>query len=284
MSPSDDKTNYMTCSCQHCSGHIKFDPSQLHKGETRTVECPHCHLETILFIPQTSQPSPKTEDKRIIRKEHTINENLGATTKVELFVLRLTRIITLAGAALTIVALAVITLIFSVTFLPERPETIRSISYEEIVSALQPNPSPSQAYLATGNQINSAETIPQPVATFIGSHPDFPLDVAQMTPYQRGAFLNNLATVIQKANANHVSDTELVQIVSQYVNIWTTINAPKPTEESFQTKKYIRTFCLTATPILLGAMTILCLILVLFAIERSIRRIAEKEPNSQNNS
>ena len=46
--------HFVTCRCQHCDAHIEFDASDFEKDETRTVECPHCHLETIIFVP----PSP----------------------------------------------------------------------------------------------------------------------------------------------------------------------------------------------------------------------------------
>ena len=43
--------NYVTCRCQHCDKGIEFDASDFEKGETRMVECPHCNLETIIFVP-----------------------------------------------------------------------------------------------------------------------------------------------------------------------------------------------------------------------------------------
>ena len=44
--------NFVTCPCQYCNGGIEFDASGFEKGETRTVECPHCHLETMVFMPE----------------------------------------------------------------------------------------------------------------------------------------------------------------------------------------------------------------------------------------
>lgn len=49
---------YVTCRCQYCDGGIEFDASQLDKGETRTVECPHCQLETTIFVPRAQPPPP----------------------------------------------------------------------------------------------------------------------------------------------------------------------------------------------------------------------------------
>ena len=62
MNQPDAQTaqNYVTCPCQHCSGHIEFDSSGFQKGETRTVECPFCKLETIIFLPVQSVVSKPT--------------------------------------------------------------------------------------------------------------------------------------------------------------------------------------------------------------------------------
>jgi hypothetical protein len=57
MSDGQPKSSrYVTCRCQHCDKGIEFDASEFNKGENRNVECPHCHLETIIFVP----PSPVT--------------------------------------------------------------------------------------------------------------------------------------------------------------------------------------------------------------------------------
>lgn len=44
---------YVTCLCQYCSGKIEFDACGFDDGETRTVECPHCQMDTIIFVPRT---------------------------------------------------------------------------------------------------------------------------------------------------------------------------------------------------------------------------------------
>ena len=41
------------CKCQLCNKTIEFDGTGFEKGETRTVECPHCHCETLIFVPPT---------------------------------------------------------------------------------------------------------------------------------------------------------------------------------------------------------------------------------------
>jgi hypothetical protein len=48
--------NLVTCPCQNCNGHIQFDPATL-SDENNKIACPHCSLETILFVP----PPPKAK-------------------------------------------------------------------------------------------------------------------------------------------------------------------------------------------------------------------------------
>ncbi len=42
------------CSCQLCNGHIAF-PTE---AAGQTIECPHCKLETVLFVPSVTKPPP----------------------------------------------------------------------------------------------------------------------------------------------------------------------------------------------------------------------------------
>ena len=48
--------NYVTCPCQYCSGKIEFDANQLDVAENTTVPCPHCGLETMIFVPEQKVP------------------------------------------------------------------------------------------------------------------------------------------------------------------------------------------------------------------------------------
>jgi hypothetical protein len=51
--PESEK-NLVVCRCRHCDGGIEFDASQ--SGEN--VVCPHCGLETLLFVPSGNQLPP----------------------------------------------------------------------------------------------------------------------------------------------------------------------------------------------------------------------------------
>jgi hypothetical protein len=42
--------NLVTCPCQHCNGNIQFDAAE-RTDENMRIACPHCGMETTLFIP-----------------------------------------------------------------------------------------------------------------------------------------------------------------------------------------------------------------------------------------
>jgi hypothetical protein len=51
---------FVTCQCHHCNGGIEFDANDFQAGETRPVECPHCHKETIIYVESlTERLTPK---------------------------------------------------------------------------------------------------------------------------------------------------------------------------------------------------------------------------------
>ena len=47
-------SNELQCNCQHCNGHIAFPV----ETAGQSINCPHCQLETLLFIPP-AEVSPK---------------------------------------------------------------------------------------------------------------------------------------------------------------------------------------------------------------------------------
>jgi hypothetical protein len=73
--------NYVTCPCQYCSGKIEFNANQLDAAGNTTVPCPHCGLETIIFVPEQKVPpvilgddfhlrnAGEVEDQEEIRKK-----------------------------------------------------------------------------------------------------------------------------------------------------------------------------------------------------------------------
>jgi hypothetical protein len=49
---------FAICPCRNCGGRIEFDATGFAKGEVRAVECPHCHLETDIFVPVAQKVPP----------------------------------------------------------------------------------------------------------------------------------------------------------------------------------------------------------------------------------
>lgn len=61
------------CNCQHCNQHITFAPAQA----GQTVKCPHCNLETRLFIPP---PAPRPFQERDSVNRSTSEPKTAAKT------------------------------------------------------------------------------------------------------------------------------------------------------------------------------------------------------------
>lgn len=64
--------NLVTCLCQHCSGKIEFDASQLDPLEIITVPCPHCEVETKLFVPEQEVPPSVSDDDFQLRNAREV--------------------------------------------------------------------------------------------------------------------------------------------------------------------------------------------------------------------
>jgi len=83
---------WIVCTCNNCSEHLEFDASNA--GET--IECPHCKLDTVLFVPHdpivtappppepTPKPVPKPEPKRAEMVEQTTYKDVGVEGRLEL--------------------------------------------------------------------------------------------------------------------------------------------------------------------------------------------------------
>jgi tRNA G26 N,N-dimethylase Trm1 len=56
-----NKTSFVVCSCQNCTGKIEFETSGLEPEEIRAIDCPHCGKKTEVF-------DPKYEGKIAIKK------------------------------------------------------------------------------------------------------------------------------------------------------------------------------------------------------------------------
>ena len=54
--PSDETSQFVSCSCQHCNQPFEFDASKLVE-ENSLVPCPYCGKETKLFVPPAADNS-----------------------------------------------------------------------------------------------------------------------------------------------------------------------------------------------------------------------------------
>jgi len=108
-------TSFVKAICQHCSGHIEFDAAGIAEGETRTVECPHCHMETMLLvrraiIPPAPQPKASVgfaDWMRAIPRPKWLA--IISTTKFERMVFGIIRWFAMFWAALMVLALLLAT-------------------------------------------------------------------------------------------------------------------------------------------------------------------------------
>lgn len=51
---------YVVCNCKHCDGHIEFDANEFAEDNS-IVPCPHCGLETTIFIPISQVEKESTD-------------------------------------------------------------------------------------------------------------------------------------------------------------------------------------------------------------------------------
>jgi hypothetical protein len=114
------------CPCQHCSGKIEFDAGDFKQGETRLAECPHCHLETNLFIPnfQTTESSiPKPSIKFLARELVSAIFNATGTQRFERIIFTTIRLFALFWSSLMLLALGILTLNYIGSFFKSKVAT-----------------------------------------------------------------------------------------------------------------------------------------------------------------
>jgi hypothetical protein len=258
--------NYIKCSCQNCNGHIKFDSNLLRVGETRKIECPHCHLETTIFYKQNeSNSSDRT----------SVASAKGKSSKVELILFELTRFPTIGGAILLLLALVVTTFWILQTKLPEKKDPQTEISYD-LVDPLVKTPTRVLAgTIPQGSKMAAKNAFPQPVVDFLLKHQKFSLKLwlDQLDSGQRKAFLNNLATILVTANSKNLTDEQFENVVKDFAELWiVTDKVEQENRAQKELKKQIRFNQLTTVAFgIFISLVSLCLVLVMLAIERNTR-------------
>lgn len=266
MSQPNNDPEYITHSCQHCGGHIKFDARQLRSGETRRVDCPHCHLETIIFLPHKKEKDTPTAKQK--------------SSRIELFLFELTRFPTVIVALSVLIALIVIGCLSYKAIKPEKPPKPPVITYEMVAPRPVNAPKSENVFIPHGAKMAAKNLFPQPVADFLMTHEGFGLKewLDQLSPENRQPFLDNLASVLQTAENKGVTDQQLKQIVSSFSEMW--IESAKydaELREKIAQEKQMRFAKLMTLGFqLLITLMILSLILVLLAIERNTRPVNAK--------
>lgn len=262
--------NEITCSCQHCNGHIKFDVNYLRPGESKQIECPHCHLETIIYRPSGSAVRPSAAPSKPTSK-------ITKSSKIELLLFELTRFPMIAGAILVLLAFMVVAFLIIQTRTPEKIPPLPQISYEMVAPLPETPAAPvaNKAFVPQGAKMAKKDSFPQPVIDFLLTHQGFKLKewLDELTPEQRRAFLKNLASVLVTAKSDNLSNEDAEKVVKDFGDAW--INKLKR-DTTARTERMIekqRQFSLLTTVAfeLFSSLMILSLVLVLLAIERNTR-------------
>jgi hypothetical protein len=265
MESPEKNPDHITCSCQHCGGHIKFDVEMLRPGEARNVECPHCHLETIIARPKAISSTSKS----------------GKSTKIELFLFELTRYPVVTVALLILLGIITVGYLAMGDLRSKRDSASPVISYSEVapVQETSPNAFSSKDSKSTpsGTKMAGKNVFPQPVADFLLKHIGFSLKkwLDALNFEQKQSFLNNLATVLQTANTKNLTDKQMEQLVTDFGDNWIDslkYNLQQKDKIEAQRLAHFNMMVQIGFALLL-TLLILCLVLVLLAIERNTRHI-----------
>jgi hypothetical protein len=122
----NQKIQRSCCHCQHCSGKIEFDCEDFKQGETRLAECPHCHLETKLYIPNfqiTESSMPKPPIRFLAKELVSAIFNATGTQRFERAIFTTIRLFALFWASLMLLSLGILTLNYIGSFFTSKPAT-----------------------------------------------------------------------------------------------------------------------------------------------------------------
>ena len=178
-------------------------------------------------------------------------------------------------AGLSLGSLIVLFFLIIQTYKTEKIPSIKQVAYEQIAPSDRTASDNQRNFRDIENDINTAYKLPQTVANFLGTHQkfDFAALIKDVEYNQKQAFLDNLALIIQKAQAKHLSDQQLGELVEEFASTWKRYNFRKGDPQARERSRAV--YIETAVGVF-GTLTVLCLILVLLAIERHTRISAQK--------
>ena len=271
MSEVKNDLDYVMSSCQHCSGHIKFRKKDLAPGESRTVECPHCKLETLIYRPKDEGPKPESP-------KPTQKEPAGKSSSAfELFLFQLTRLPLVIVAMLALVGLIVFGIKFAIALAPVGPKPVVKVSFSLVNprTAEAKSESGSSGPITDGKKMASKTTFPPNVLDFLVHHEGYSLK-----PYldrigygHKSDYLSNLNTVLEEAKTKSLGDSELVTMVGNFSDLWIDMNENDDVATRNKARDAEINQCLYICLGLMLSLMIFSLILVLMAIERNTRRL-----------
>jgi hypothetical protein len=76
--------------CQHCDAHIEFDASECQPGDNAIVNCPHCQMDTSIFVPA-------------LTPENAAPKNIGLTPRTKFLLLGALAVLAISGLLLYLI-------------------------------------------------------------------------------------------------------------------------------------------------------------------------------------
>ena len=256
--------SFLKCNCTACSGHIEFDAEHLGK----TVNCPHCGLETILYSKKSAtseiQPGQRSPEFQPIKRPEAKNSSFG----FERLLFGVTRMFVLGLATLIVVGLMLLGLGFLIGLKDQRQE--RRVSYEEVSVSFMPSPAASGGNKVGKPQATSSVSIPANVLEeFAATRQVLNGWLDQMDKGDQKRFLENLSLIISKAKAAGVGRSKMEGVIERFKEIWDSKAVQQKSQET-ERQIYKAAFASSALAFLV-ILTMLSMVLVLLAIERNTR-------------
>jgi hypothetical protein len=129
--PPTTQPRFVTCRCQHCNNNVEFDAVNLSDGDTATIVCPHCQMDTIVFVPVSQQEPEKspaakktsmlTTLPKIAREANWLQ--IFLTSRFERTIFTLIRLFALFWAALMALVLVLLTFNYISSFFGSKATT-----------------------------------------------------------------------------------------------------------------------------------------------------------------
>lgn len=152
MDTPANQSKFVVCRCQNCDGHIEFDGSDFQKGETRSVECPFCKLETKIFLPVRSNDLKPTQVTTSPLRPKPPAAKPSSSQK-ELFSLKITNRAAAVFFALTTLCLALI------LAREEKAKAVLAAQLQQLQNDLQAQQKSTEVLAAQLKQLQNSQQV-----------------------------------------------------------------------------------------------------------------------------